>query len=157
MIPRGTHVGCQHLRTAVQRARPRLHVFGHIHEGWGAELWKWQLNPVEEKPGGDPKEQQQQEVVVTGERIQTWNYDVSVDEEKSWVERGGRFVDLSSDSSNTNITTGAEGQEGEDEEQKRPVVRHGESTFFVNASIMDVSYKPVNAPWVVDLDLPLGS
>jgi hypothetical protein len=111
---------------------------------------------VEKKPGGDPKQQQQE--VLEGERIQTWNYDVSADEEKSWVERGGRFVDLSSDSSNTNITTGTEGQEGEDEEEeKRHVVRHGESTFFVNASIMDVSYKPVNAPWVVDLDLPLGS
>lgn len=31
----------------------------------------------------------------------------------------------------------------------------GEETLFVNASIMDVQYKPVNAPWVVDLDLPL--
>jgi hypothetical protein len=101
---------------------------------------------MEKKPGGDPKEQQ--EVVVTGERIQTWNYDVSADEEKSWVERGGRFVDLRSDNSNV---TGA----GGGEEEKRHVVRHGESTFFVNASIMDVSYKPVNAPWVVDLDLPL--
>lgn len=33
---------------------------------------------------------------------------------------------------------------------------HGESTLFVNASIMNVNYRPVNAPWVVDLDLPLG-
>jgi hypothetical protein len=24
----------------------------------------------------------------------------------------------------------------------------------VNAAIMDVAYRPVNAPWVVDLDLP---
>ena len=31
-----------------------------------------------------------------------------------------------------------------------------EETLFVNASIMDVSYKPVNAPWMVDLDLPMA-
>lgn len=30
------HVGCEHLLRAVQRARPRVHLFGHIHEAWGA-------------------------------------------------------------------------------------------------------------------------
>ena len=112
---------------------------------------------MEKKPGEDIKQQhQKQQVMVEGERIQTWNYDVSADEEKSWVEQRGRFVDLSSNcSSRSDTTTGAEQEEGEEKEE-RLVVRHGESTFFVNASIMDVSYKPVNAPWVIDLDLPLG-
>ncbi|HYC56287.1 MAG TPA: metallophosphatase domain-containing protein [Candidatus Binatia bacterium] len=32
---RGEHVGCQDLRDAVTRIRPRLHVFGHIHEARG--------------------------------------------------------------------------------------------------------------------------
>lgn len=32
----GTDVGCEELRPAVARVRPRLHVFGHIHEGAGA-------------------------------------------------------------------------------------------------------------------------
>jgi len=31
----GLRVGCADLRAAVQRARPRLHVFGHIHEAAG--------------------------------------------------------------------------------------------------------------------------
>lgn len=30
-------VGCEELREAVARVRPRLHVFGHIHEGYGRE------------------------------------------------------------------------------------------------------------------------
>lgn len=30
--------GCPDLFAAVARARPRLHCFGHIHEGWGAKL-----------------------------------------------------------------------------------------------------------------------
>ncbi len=29
------HVGCEELRVALDRVRPKLHVFGHIHEGYG--------------------------------------------------------------------------------------------------------------------------
>lgn len=29
------HVGCYDLRAAVHRIKPKLHVFGHIHEGYG--------------------------------------------------------------------------------------------------------------------------
>ncbi len=29
------HVGCEDLRTAVEALGPRVHVFGHIHEGYG--------------------------------------------------------------------------------------------------------------------------
>jgi Icc-related predicted phosphoesterase len=31
----GDETGCVDLRQAVARVRPRLHVFGHIHEGYG--------------------------------------------------------------------------------------------------------------------------
>jgi predicted phosphodiesterase len=31
------HVGCEELRKAIERLQPRLHVFGHIHEGYGRE------------------------------------------------------------------------------------------------------------------------
>ncbi|KAF2190592.1 hypothetical protein K469DRAFT_811524, partial [Zopfia rhizophila CBS 207.26] len=34
---RGEPVGCEHLLRAARRCKPRLHCFGHIHEGWGAE------------------------------------------------------------------------------------------------------------------------
>jgi predicted phosphohydrolase len=32
---RGDTVGCEELREALNRIRPRLHVFGHIHESYG--------------------------------------------------------------------------------------------------------------------------
>jgi predicted phosphohydrolase len=35
----GGHVGCEELRAAVERVRPRLHVFGHIHHGYGVLDW----------------------------------------------------------------------------------------------------------------------
>ncbi len=34
---RGGRAGCEDLRAALGRLRPRLHVFGHIHEGHGTE------------------------------------------------------------------------------------------------------------------------
>jgi predicted phosphodiesterase len=37
MLGQGEHVGCEELLAAVQRLRPRVHVFGHIHEGYGQE------------------------------------------------------------------------------------------------------------------------
>lgn len=34
----GEHCGCSKLWTAIKRTRPRLHCFGHIHEGYGAQV-----------------------------------------------------------------------------------------------------------------------
>ena len=31
----GEHAGCEELRLRIAELRPRLHVFGHIHEAWG--------------------------------------------------------------------------------------------------------------------------
>jgi Icc-related predicted phosphoesterase len=36
------HCGCEKLALAVQRTRPRLHCFGHIHEGRGAMRVVWE-------------------------------------------------------------------------------------------------------------------
>lgn len=33
---RELHVGCEDLATAMLRVKPKLHVFGHIHEGYGS-------------------------------------------------------------------------------------------------------------------------
>lgn len=30
-----SHVGCEHLRYKIQEIKPKIHVFGHIHEGYG--------------------------------------------------------------------------------------------------------------------------
>jgi predicted phosphodiesterase len=37
VLGQGPHAGCDDLREAVARRRPTLHVFGHIHEGYGRE------------------------------------------------------------------------------------------------------------------------
>lgn len=34
----GEHCGCRFLRSTIERIQPRLHIFGHIHEGYGHEV-----------------------------------------------------------------------------------------------------------------------
>lgn len=41
--PSGEHLGCEELTIAVQRVRPKLHIFGHIHGGHG----KYQDNGIQ--------------------------------------------------------------------------------------------------------------
>ena len=36
-LGQGPHAGCEDLRAALRKKSPRLHVFGHIHEGYGRE------------------------------------------------------------------------------------------------------------------------
>ncbi|KAJ5893796.1 hypothetical protein N7495_005487 [Penicillium taxi] len=106
------NVGCKHLLRAAERARPRLYLFGHIHEQWGGIRGTWNSFAS----GGI-----QQEVIPTNK--------------SEMLEKRGAFYDVSSSSA-------------------RPL-RVGEETLFVNASICQLSYRAENAPWVVDLDLPL--
>ncbi|CAD0084478.1 unnamed protein product [Aureobasidium vineae] len=117
------NVGCPHLLKAVARAKPLVHCFGHIHEGWGAETVTW--NDASEAEGKQTMEQF---------KAQGWKRHIKEVErvevaEKDVKKQRAVFVD-----GNT--------------------IRRGEQTLLVNAAIMDVGYSPVNAPFVVDLDLP---
>ncbi|KAA8648538.1 uncharacterized protein ATNIH1004_004423 [Aspergillus tanneri] len=108
VVPGHQSVGCEHLYRATERAKPRLHVFGHIHEGYGATRLEWST--------------------LNKSMIQC-------DRTTTQVNRCV-YVDLSSRATNP--------------------LRVGQETLFVNASVVTVQYEPVNAPWVVDLDLPKG-
>jgi Icc-related predicted phosphoesterase len=35
MTPRGEAVGCADLLATIERTQPKIHVYGHIHEGYG--------------------------------------------------------------------------------------------------------------------------
>jgi hypothetical protein len=50
--PRNSNVGCPHLRKAIQRAKPRLHCFGHVHSGWGLQTVMWDQGGDEETDDG---------------------------------------------------------------------------------------------------------
>lgn len=104
---RGEKAGCDHLLRAVTRCKPRLHCFGHIHEGWGAGRIDWRTRKLEQ--------------------VETIQPHV--------IDNRCAGVDVSEDGG-------------------KPL-KWGQETLFVNASIMDVHYKPVNGPWAVDIDLPM--
>ncbi|KAL4778948.1 Metallo-dependent phosphatase-like protein [Aspergillus varians] len=79
-------VGCEHLYRAVRRARPALHVFGHIHEGYGAQRVEWETS------GSDSASTS----ISSGARIKRV-------EEAPWdwedvMEKRGAYVDVSSSS-----------------------------------------------------------
>ncbi|THX34819.1 Metallo-dependent phosphatase [Aureobasidium pullulans] len=128
ITPHG-NVGCPHLLKAVARAKPLIHCFGHIHEGWGAEKVTWEDTPKREpqqtiqefKDGGWEKSIKSVETVEV--------------DKKEVMEQRAVYVDASK-------TSGKE------------VIR-GEQTLMVNAAIMDAGYHPVNAAFLVDVDLPL--
>lgn len=113
----GDNVGCEHLLRAARRCKPRLHCFGHIHEGWGARKVKWKE--------GEELDVKPEEYIWTSE-------DVPVE-----MEAGA-----SSNAVEVDISKGGNMQ-----------VIFGQETLMVNASIMTVTYKPWNSPWLIDMDL----
>ncbi|KAH8680790.1 Metallo-dependent phosphatase-like protein [Xylariales sp. PMI_506] len=44
------HGGCESLVEAIFQAKPLLHCFGHIHEGWGSKLVTWRDGVLGETP-----------------------------------------------------------------------------------------------------------
>ena len=123
-------VGCPHLLRAVMRARPSLCCFGHIHEGWGAERVKWAERA---------QKVAEQAMTIEGWKDGGWRRGVAgiekieIDRQDA-EEKHAVFVDVS--------------------ESESKALQPGNETLFINVAIMDVKYEPVNAPFVVDLDLP---
>jgi Icc-related predicted phosphoesterase len=116
-VQNGEHVGCEFLLQAARRCKPRMHCFGHIHEGWGAQTVQWaQGNELDVEPS---------EHIVRAVPI-------DVDQERMQDEHAA-YVDIT--------------QRGEN------AVEFGQATLMVNASIMSVRYKPLQSPWLVDMDL----
>ncbi|KAF2154144.1 hypothetical protein K461DRAFT_267200 [Myriangium duriaei CBS 260.36] len=116
-------VGCPHLLNALQHCRPRLHCFGHIHEGWGAALVDWSKAPTSSSA----------EPMTTHDFCRSWdNLSASSD-----------FVQHVSVKPADAIAT-----IGQDH-----IPRSGRDSLVVNAAIMDVEYRPVNRPWLIYLDL----
>ncbi|KAF2197603.1 ser/Thr protein phosphatase family protein [Delitschia confertaspora ATCC 74209] len=87
-------VGCEHLLRAARRCRPRLHAFGHIHEGWGVDRVVWRGEP------GGPVDGEWQNHVEKAEAI-------PVDANKMFEEKGV-YVDVSSDAGDRELVFGKE-------------------------------------------------
>jgi hypothetical protein len=98
----GENVGCGYLRKAVERTRPLMHCFGHVHGRCGTVMQHWVTmdNPMNK-------------IATVGQ-----------------VNAVGRSL------------------------QSFLPIEYGKATLFVNASVMDESHRPTQAPWLIEL--PLG-
>lgn len=134
--------GCAHLFAAVARARPRIHCFGHVHEGWGARLVTWR------DAGEHP------------------THFTAIDNDRSrWVEN---LAGLQPSRFDTHEDLRRKREKVQRYDRERCcATRHCEGdgdplqsaaqTLFVNASYFAGEGLPVQRPWLVDIELPSTS
>lgn len=143
----GERAGCRDLLEAVARARPRVHCFGHIHEGWGAKLQRWKVE-------GDAVSMDEENSVVVEnlETLEGTGRDSprtraeKMARRNACAEKRARVVDLCQPG-------GPDGSDTNGYGLARPF-EHGKDTLFVNSAIVNVAYEPRHIPWLVDLELP---
>lgn len=132
--------GCPDLFGAVARARPRLHCFGHIHEGWGAKLVTWR-----EQLSGNPShftdiDNDKSTIIEKLSGLQHSKHDTPESkEEKSKKEQYHR-------QQRCYATTHCIGDTNP--------LEYGPQTLFINASIEGTEGNPLQLPWLVELELP---
>ena len=130
--------GCNDLFAAVARARPRIHCFGHIHEGWGAKLVAWR------KSSGQPthftaidNNKSHLTEKLAGLEPSTFEDADEAEQRSTRVERYAR--------DRCCTTSHCAGDEN-------PLVQ-GKQTLFVNAALCDGG-ELAQKPWLVDVELP---
>ncbi|KAG6907199.1 hypothetical protein DXG01_009979 [Tephrocybe rancida] len=122
--------GCADLRKNLPRLRPRLHVFGHIHESRGAHIHAWGLEGDDELPevktfDGDSEDDDMDDL------------DVHLDEEAYEFE--------GADTSSDEEETGSESRDGHG-------TRSEPETVFVNAA----TYPTGKRAWRRGHRIPFG-
>nr|OQO17875.1 hypothetical protein B0A51_15694 [Rachicladosporium sp. CCFEE 5018] len=125
-----TSVGCPHLLRACMRARPLIHCFGHIHEGYGVKRVTWPLDA--------------DEVASRKMSIQDWS-----EQTEAWSQRQIEPIGLAQDCGATEHALFVNLREGN-------ALHRGKETVMINAAVMNKDLDPVNAPWVLDIDLPVA-
>ena len=126
--------GSASLFGAIARARPQIHCFGHIHEGWGAKRVTWR-DPVSKTPSHFTDIDNDSSVVIeTLAEIQRRKFDTPevISEKESKLKRY---------------------------QQKRcciadEPVKKGTQTLFVNAATEGKDDDSQQLPWVANVDLP---
>jgi hypothetical protein len=120
----GTKAGCPHLLNALNRVRPKLHCFGHIHEAWGAEVVRWDAG-LPASVGGRLGER--------GRVLGSWTPGIEgqqTPKDADAIARRANYLDVSE------------------------TLEVGKETLLINSCIMDLGYDAEGSAWLVNLDLP---
>jgi len=122
----GSNGGCEHLRRAICRAKPRLHCFGHIHPSWGARKVVWRAEAHRSKDN-----------ILEG---------LEDNQEDDMVLLPAEFVGRNSSMKKGFASLGGSSKAG---------LVHGKQTLLVNAAVENDEGRPGNVPWLMELDLPI--
>lgn len=120
----GQRAGSSDLFEAVARARPCMHFFGHIYEGWGAKLAAWR-KMVSEKP----------------------SYMTDIDNENSTVV--GRLADIVQENAHRTSY-----QTSHCSNDSHPIQHSAHTLFVNSAIEGSTDEYSVQPPWLIDLELP---
>ncbi|CAI4218269.1 unnamed protein product [Parascedosporium putredinis] len=181
----GDYAGCPMLFNSIQKARPRIHCFGHIHEAWGGYYAHWaspegtpwqQATGSGRSPGGSHPSYTSGTYNDLHFDYDDSNSDVSMpdapprtlealDQARSRAVEtvdSLRLLDKDSDKEMAHkreryARHSAEGccRVDVSPEGDAPVER-GKQTLFLNAAILDRRYKIAHFPWLVEIDLPIA-
>ena len=132
--------GCSDLFEAIARARPRLHCFGHIHEGWGAKMVTWRKRLTEKPSHFTDIDNDMSTIIEKLSGFKHSKFDTPQSkEEKSRKEQYHR-------QQRCYATTHCTGD--------MIPLEYGAQTLFIKAAIQGTEEGPLQLPWLVDIDLP---
>ncbi|OQV12042.1 putative Metallophosphoesterase domain-containing protein 1 [Hypsibius exemplaris] len=165
VINSGIDVGCPWLKLALERVRPRLHVFGHIHESRGAGRIQW--HPREDEMHREKTAALEAELRATAELMDSKDrhraFDNKVAElfKEHPVEQTLLLLPEPLEKpvliQCTHLDVTSEAREGKGKGDINGVLRVGQETLVINAAMMSRSMRPINPPFLVDLDLPVSA
>ena len=139
--------GSPHLFSAIAKAKPRMHCFGHIHEGWGAKMVAWR-----DHAGGEEAshlthvDNDESAVIEQLSSLKAGKFD-SIEDIKHKEQKAENYA-------RQRYCTASQLQERPEGEISGPA-----TTLFVNASIKgggddDDDEDSIHHPWLVEIDLP---
>ncbi|KPM36396.1 hypothetical protein AK830_g10163 [Neonectria ditissima] len=135
--------GCPDLFAAAARQRPKLHCFGHIHEGWGAKLVTWREKATENPSHFSDIDNDKSILVQSLAGLRRSKYD---DDESAKQKADKLHAFLEDRCCRTSHCLGDENP-----------LQGGKQTLFVNAAIQsDGEDEPPQLPWLVDIELQLA-
>ncbi|KAI0381370.1 Metallo-dependent phosphatase [Hypomontagnella monticulosa] len=139
-----SRAGCPQLFGAIARARPKIHCFGHIHEGWGAKLVTWREKISDTPSHFTDIDNDESRVIEKLSNIK----DMKTDTPSVAQEKATRRANLKREGHiKTSHCIG----------DSNPL-QSGSQTLFVNAAIQgDAEECPAQPAWLVEIDLPSTS
>ena len=140
----GLNVGCEHLRRALARARPRLHCFGHVHNSWGAA----RIVYCEPHSFRSSDEDRVKEGAFDSHDDQIDDLDSlgGAQNEDGIIQLPPVFI-----GKNQSRKRGYASISVEDVGSNR-----SRETLLINAAVINDDGKPRNPPWLVKMHLPIA-